>query len=265
MLKDRGYNFSVYAEKPLRRRVEYILDHFKFKTVEALIEHLINKPDFADQIASEVTVSFSEMFRDPSFWIAIRDDILPKIFAEKNIIKIWHTACSSGEEVYSMVILLREMGLLDKAEILATDINKKNLHIARQGKYSAQKMDLNQENCSRVMPGLELKKYYTKERKTVSMKDPFIKSVSFKTHDLLEDPLFDQFDLIFCRNVMIYFDAKLKHRILIRLFKSLRDGGYLAIGAHESLIWTDITYMFTVADDEENIFRKVDPKSRLEF
>ncbi|MEN7550150.1 protein-glutamate O-methyltransferase CheR [Rapidithrix thailandica] len=252
-----GFDFKDYAISSFRRRISRIIDLYKFKSVDALINRLNSQPEFFEEFLSEITVNVTEMYRDPSFWKEIRDHVIPQILLNNNKLSIWHAGCSSGEEVYSMCILLEEMGLLDKANVIATDIDTAIISRAKQGKISKKNMVLNDKNYHRFGGNSSLDKYFDEDRESYTLKSDLLNKVSFRKHDLVKGFVFSKFDLVLCRNVMIYFNQTLQNNVLYKLHESLFKYGYLAIGSKESLIWCDIANKFLVVNNEEKIYRKI--------
>ncbi len=251
------YDFSNYAMSSFKRRIQRVLELYKFNSVEALIRKLSEEPRFFKEFLSEVTVNVTEMFRDPSFWRELRDHVLPNILLNHNTISIWHAGCSSGEEVFSMAILLKEMGMLDKSKIVATDIDTDILQKARAGVYPIKNMDLNQKNYVRFQGTQSLENYYREENGKAIMDKSLIETVSFRENNLVSSAVFSKFDLILCRNVMIYFNQTLQNNVLKMFHESLFKYGYLIVGSKESLIWCEIANKFIVVNNEEKIYKKI--------
>lgn len=251
------YDFSNYAMSSFKRRIQRVLELYKFASVDVLIKKLNDEPKFFKEFLSEVTVNVTEMFRDPSFWRELRDNIIPNILLNHNTISIWHAGCSSGEEVFSMAILLKEMGMLEKSKIVATDIDTDILSKAKSGVYSAKNMDLNQKNYVRFQGLHDLNKYYREENGKAIMDKSLVDSVSFREQNLVDSAAFSKFDLILCRNVMIYFNQTLQNNVLKMFHESLFKYGYLIVGSKESLIWCEIANKFIVVNNEEKIYKKI--------
>ena len=251
------YDFSDYAMSSLRRRIQRIIDLYSLTSVSQLLEKIESDVSFFDVFLSEVTVNVTEMFRDPSFWREIRDHVVPGILLNHDSFSIWHAGCSSGEEVISMSILLQEMGISDRVNIIATDIDKPILQKAMAREYSMKNMELNEKNYIRFQGTKSLSKYYT-ERGGKAVMDPSLtERVSYRNYDLVQGEVFNKFDLILCRNVMIYFNQTLQNNVLKRLHESLFKYGYLAVGSKESLIWCEISNKFIIANNEEKIYKKI--------
>jgi len=250
------YDFTNYAMSSFKRRIQRIMDMHKFATVDSLVKRIKEDKQFFEDFIVEITVNVTEMFRDPSFWRVLRDDIIPAIMLNHDKLRIWHAGCSSGEEVFSMAIVLKEMGLLQQATIIATDLDKEILKKAKLGKYTMKNMELNEKNYIRFQGKTSLKDYY-KEQNDYAVLDPnLVMNVSFREHDLVKGVVFNKFDLVLCRNVMIYFNQSLQNEVLKKFHESLFKYGYLVIGSKESLIWCDIANKFIVVNNEEKVYKK---------
>lgn len=251
-----GYDFRNYAMSSFKRRILRILD-LKGLTVETLLKRLIDQPSFLDEFLDELTVNVTEMFRDPGFWRIMRDEIIPGILLNHKSFKIWHAGCSSGEEVYSMAILLREMGISNDVTLYATDLDVNILEKAKSGVYPIKNMELNEKNYIRFEGKKSLKDYYKEENGKAVFDKTLVQNVTFRKHDLVIGEVFNKFDLILCRNVMIYFNQTLQNEVLKKFHESLFKYGYLAIGSKESLIWCDVANRFIVVNNEEKIYKKI--------
>ncbi len=257
-IKDKfNYSFKDYAMSSFRRRIKRMLDLYKLQTVDELIHILNTKEGFFEEFVSELTVNVTEMFRDPTFWRVLREHIIPNIMLNHNKISIWHAGCSSGEEIVSMAIVLDEMGILDKAKIVATDIDRSIIAKAKEGRYPLKHMEVNRKNYLRYQGKYSLEKYYTEVGSEAVMNKALLENVSYRKHDLVQGGVFSKFDLVLCRNVMIYFNQTLQNQVLHRLHESLFKYGYLVIGSKESLIWCDIAHKFIVVNNEEKIYKKI--------
>ena len=251
------YDFSDYAISSLRRRIQRIIDLYSLTSVSQLLEKIERDATFFDAFLAEVTVNVTEMFRDPSFWREIRDHVIPSILLNHESFSIWHAGCSSGEEVISMSILLQEMGISDQVSIIATDIDKPILQKAMSREYSMKNMELNEKNYIRFQGTASLTDYYTEKNGKAIMNPSLTEKVSYRNYDLVQGEVFNKFDLILCRNVMIYFNQSLQNSVLKRLHESLFKYGYLAVGSKESLIWCEISNKFIIANNEEKIYKKI--------
>lgn len=242
------YDLSDYSDKSMSRRIFKILSDNKM-SFSKFIANLRNDKKFVEQTLKDITVNTTELFRDPTAWHTLRYRILPK-FQENKTINIWHAGCSSGQEVYSMLILLKELNLFDKAKVIATDINDDILEKAKQGLYKY-RFNINYlHNFDKVIRenpfnydehrDVPYEKYFEIDnaKDTLQVKEFLRNKVIFRKHDLVKgEPFpFVKFDLILCRNVIIYFNANLQANVLNLFHTSLYKGGTLVLGAHESIL-----------------------------
>ena len=249
------FDFSHYAMASFQRRIHRALTIYELPGVDILINRLSEDENFFNQFLKEITVNTTEMFRDPSFWRSMRDEILPQLRHLERI-RIWHAGCSSGEEVYSLSILMKEAGLDHKAQVYASDINADVLTSAREGKYSTRNLKLNAENYQRFGGLYKLDSYIRDTSGHYYFMDPaLIENVRFITHDLVSGDVITKFDLILCRNVMIYFDKTLQDKVARLFYDSLFKKGFLVIGAKESLRWSVVAKKFDVVNDNEKIYQ----------
>ncbi len=251
-----GYDFRNYAMSSFKRRMLRILE-LKSLTVESLLKKLNDQPTFIDEFLDELTVNVTEMFRDPGFWRIIRDEIIPGILLNHKQFKIWHAGCSSGEEVLSMTIVLKEMGILQDVQLYATDLDTTILDKAKQASYPIKNMELNEKNYIRYEGKGSLKDYYKEENGRAVFDKSLLQNVTFRKHDLVKGEVFNKFDLILCRNVMIYFNQTLQNEVLKKIHESMFKYGYLAIGSKESLIWCEVASKFLVVNNEEKVYKKI--------
>ncbi len=252
-----GYDFRNYAMSSFKRRMLRILE-LKNLSVEVMLRKLEENPSFINEFLDELTVNVTEMFRDPGFWRVMREEIIPGILLNHKQFKIWHAGCSSGEEVFSMAILLTEMGIHKDVTLIATDLDVNILEKAKSGSFPIKNMELNEKNYIRFQGNSDsLKKYYKEENGKAILNKELLENVSFRKHDLVTGEIFNKFDLILCRNVMIYFNQTLQNDVLKKFHESLFKYGYLAIGSKESLIWCEIANKFIVVNNEEKVYKKI--------
>ncbi|MBT1702802.1 CheR family methyltransferase [Chryseosolibacter indicus] len=252
-----NYDFRNYAMSSFKRRVLRIME-LKKLNVETLLKKFNDSPMFINEFLDELTVNVTEMFRDPSFWRVMREEIIPAILLNHRQFKIWHAGCSSGEEVMTMCIMLKEMGILHDVSIIATDLDVNILERAKSATYPIKNMELNEKNYIRFQGSAPtLKDYYKEENGYAVFNKDLLTNVSFRKHDLVLGDIFNKFDLILCRNVMIYFNQSLQNDVLKKFHESLFKYGYLAIGSKESLIWCDYANRFIVVNNEEKIYKKI--------
>ena len=246
--KSSAYDFSDYSTNSLRRRLVKVLKEYK-TDFTALLAKIRTEPDFLESVVKLITVNTTELFRDPIVWRKMLTQILPR-FKDLTTINIWDPGCSTGQEVYSMLILLDHLHLLDRSNVCASDINTDVIKIAREGTY---RYRFNQEYVSNFREVFsqeeneegnenipDSKKYFSidEARDLIVMKEKLRKKPVYKKIDLVKDGnLFDaKFDLIICRNVIIYFNFELQNRVLKMFYDNLEAGGCLLLGLHESII-----------------------------
>ncbi len=242
------YDFSGYSEKSLKRRIAKVILDNKMD-IAGLLGEMKRSKDFIEKIVKDITVNTTELFRDPVIWHALRYKVLPR-YQNSAVINIWHAGCSTGQEVYSMQILLNEMGLLEKARITATDINSDVLTQAAKGLYKYRFNISYLDNFDKVIrenPNIPdhfemvpYEKYFEvdKTRDFIRMKPFLVDKPVFKKHDLVkEDNIFlTKFDIIMCRNVIIYFNYDLQNKVFSLFHKNMYDSGSLILGMHESIL-----------------------------
>ncbi|HEX2395436.1 MAG TPA: CheR family methyltransferase [Bacteroidales bacterium] len=242
------YDFSQYSEKSLKRRILKVLtDHSM--NITMLVSKIKSDPLFVEEIVKEITVNTTELFRDPQVWQAIRFNILPR-FKNNSVINIWHAGCSTGQEVYSMLILLNELEMLDRARVYATDINTDVMDTARLGEYKYRFNLAYLDNFDKVIKenpynyeeynDVPYTKYLEldKANDTIRLHGFLREKPVFKKHDLVTEnnTLYVKFDLILCRNVIIYFNYNLQCRVFDLFHQSLYDTGCLIMGMHETIL-----------------------------
>jgi chemotaxis protein methyltransferase CheR len=243
-----GYDFSEYSEKSLKRRLAKVLMDNRLD-LQNLLAELKKNSQFAEKIVKEITVNTTELFRDPGLWQMLRFKVLP-LFADYKVINIWHAGCSTGQEVYSMIILLNELGLLDKAKIFGSDINTDVLEIAKRGLYKYRFNIGYLDNFDKVIKenpynyekyvDVPYSKYFEidKVKDYIKMHDFLTEKPVFKKHDLVKDPnvFYSKFDIIMCRNVIIYFNYNLQNKVFNLFYQNLYEKGYMVLGMHETIL-----------------------------
>lgn len=254
-----GYDFTEYAEASVVRRITRFMKTNKIGTVEELSEILLSDEDTFARFVLEFTVNVTEMFRDPSFYKSLRENVLKRL-ATYPTIKIWIAGCSTGEEVYSIAILLKEEGLLDRSVIYATDINQRALQVARDGVYGMNLLKSYTANYQKAGGKSSFSDYYTAKYDSAMIDKSLKKNIVFSIHNLAVDTSFNEFQLILCRNVLIYFNQKLQNRVINLFYDSLGAFGYLALGSKESLLFSEKQKEFTDVDKREKIYRKESKK-----
>jgi chemotaxis protein methyltransferase CheR len=250
-----GYDFSEYSNASLKRRILRIIEKDQFDTVSQLRTKLENSPGFLKYVVEEITVNVTEMFRDPSFYRFLRKDVIPKMEG-KPLIRIWHAGCSTGEEVYSMAILLKEANLLDRSLIYATDINPDVLEQAGSGIFPMSQMKLYSQNYLASGGVHDFSSYYIANYGQVKFSEELRKKMIFSTHNLVSDRSFNSFDLVMCRNVLIYFNKDLQDKVFSLFDESIDLLGYLALGSKETIRFSAIQHKYKQLA-QEKVWQKV--------
>ncbi|SDM43497.1 chemotaxis protein methyltransferase CheR [Catalinimonas alkaloidigena] len=250
-----GYDFRGYARASIYRRVRRFLSNQPIASVDLLRQQVYHDPYFFERFLQEITVNVTEMFRDPSFFRALRTDVLP-ILSTYPFIKIWDAGCSSGEELFSLAILLHEAGLLNRTKIYATDINQKVLRQAKEGIFPASQIAAYTSGYYAAGGKQEFSSYYVSNYGSIKFHSYLLTNVVFYPHNLATDSSFNEFHLILCRNVLIYFSRPLQERVFRLFDESLVDLGYLGLGKKETLALSDIQRHYSPVDKENRIYRK---------
>ncbi len=251
-----GYDFSEYSRASFKRRVNRICLIDRFTSFAELRYTLINEPEYLKRFIEEITVNVTEMFRDPYFFKALREKILPQL-GTYPLIRVWVAGCSTGEEAYSMAILLKEANLYHKCLLYGTDLNPSVLESARAGVFPLQQMKLYSENYMLSGGKRDFSDYYTANYDSVVFDKSLKEKLILSTHNLVSDSSFNSFQLIICRNVLIYFDRGLQERVFRLFDNSLENLGFLALGAKETLRFSKLDKNYQQIDDQR-IWKKTD-------
>jgi chemotaxis protein methyltransferase CheR len=254
--KRHGVDFMCYEPKSLKRRFTRILHLYKLTSSAELWMKVLREPTFIHEMVNEITVGLTSMFRDPELWKWLYKELIQN-FATRRDIKIWHAGCSTGEEIYTMGIVLKEAGLLGRAQALATDINTDAMATAQKGVYHKIKTVEYAQKYSGYHKGGDFSKYYTNQDMHVTMHKELINHVQFQPHNLVTEPMNRKFDIIFCRNVMIYFDQQTKVKLLKQFHACLNPGGLLIIGFFDSIVPLIDKGMFNYNEIDLRVFRKI--------
>jgi chemotaxis protein methyltransferase CheR len=251
-----GYDFGGYHETSFKRLVNMILAKYGIPTISRLQDEILQKPDFFARVLPDLTVTTSEMFRDPGFYQAFREEVIP-FLKTWSAFKIWHAGCSTGEEVYSLAILLKEAGLYDRAVIYATDINPSALKTARDGIYPVTQIQRDTKNYIAAGGRESFSSYYMASYDAVRFDPELRKNILFAAHNLVVDDVFCEAHVILCRNVLIYFDRDLQARVLGLFSRSLAYKAYLCLGSNETVQFIQGGQEYQTVSDQQKIFRKV--------
>ena len=249
-----GFHFSDYSPASLKRRVSRIMSLQKLSVFE-LRDRLTNNPDFFQQFVREITVNVTEMFRDPNFYKTLKAVVLPYMASFPKV-NVWHAGCSTGEELYSFAILFKEANLYERSFFYGTDLNADVLEKAKDGIYELPKMKVNAENYTQTGASNTLSDYYTAKYEAASLHHSLKKNVLFSTHNLVTDGVFNEFQLISCRNVLIYFNLELQLKVIDLFYRSLANFGFLCLGAKETLRTEDLK-RFKIVDKHNRIYQKI--------
>lgn len=249
------FDFSGYAKASLKRRIARVLllKHFDFYDLK---HALINDPRFFSNFMDEITVNVTEMFRDPSFYKALNTQVVPYL-SSFPYIKVWSAGCSSGEEVYSLAILMEKHGLKNRSLIYGTDINSVMLKQAGKGIYNYQNVKTYAGNYNLAGLTGSLTEYFTTKYEAAVIRNELKKNTFFASHNLISDSVFNEFQLICCRNVFIYFEAGLQEKILGLFYDSLCPLGFLCLGTKENIRLEVSKEKFKKVDAKENIYQKI--------
>lgn len=250
-----GYEFGGYAQSSLERRIRSVLSKFRMNDFCTLMNRILQEPDFFRNILPLLTVTTSEMFRDPPFFQALREEVIPllKTFPSLNV---WIAGCSYGQEAYSLAILLEEEGLLSRTVIFATDLNPLALKAAREGIFPVDTIQQYTRNYVEAGGLKAFSEYYTADYGYARMASHLKDNMVFSEHNLGTDGVFSEMNLILCRNVLIYFDKKLQNRVLNLFRESLRFHGFLGLGSKENLRFSNQAVFFDTVNAKQKIYQK---------
>lgn len=248
------YDFRQYSRSSMRRRLEQALIKFDLKNISQIQEKILHEPDFFPKLIAYLTVNTTEMFRDPGYFLSLKENVFPMLNTFPSI-KVWIAGCSTGEEVVSLSILLKEAGL-KKYLIYATDINPMNLEVAKRRIYPLETIQKASRNYRLAGGEACLSDYYSEAYDSVRFDESLYQNVVFSDHSLSTDAVFSETHLISCRNVLIYFDRPLQERVFHLFRESLIRGTYLGLGNKETIMFSDIRDSFEVIDQQNRIFRK---------
>lgn len=234
LLEFYGYDFNYYARDSLKRRLCRIYRLEKFPSAEAFRNKIRMESNYLETLIDRITVNVTEMFRDPDFFRELRENVLPS-FASFDKINVWHAGCSSGEEVYSLAILLHEADLLERTQITATDINRIVLRKARAANYSKNLLPIFAQNYDKAGGKQDFAQYCNESENGATIKEFIRNKVGFAAHNLANDNMIGTFHLIVCRNVVIYFDRKLREKVFELFDSSTIPGSFIALGSKETI------------------------------
>jgi chemotaxis protein methyltransferase CheR len=250
-----GYDFRSYARASIGRRVRQFLTLKRLATPAELIPLVLRDEDCFSEIAQHFSICVTEMFRDPFFYKSFRANVVP-VLRTYPFVKLWHAGCATGEEVYSMAILLQEEGLYERATLFGTDFNDHALETARKGIYAAERLKDYTRNYQEAGGALSFAEYYTAQYQSAALQAALRERVTFANHNLVTDTVFGEMQVVCCRNVLIYFNEELQNRVLQLFRDSLVRGGFLCLGTKEDLRFTAVADDFEAVDAKARIFKK---------
>jgi chemotaxis protein methyltransferase CheR len=251
-----GFDFRSYAYSSLKRRLWKRIQAEGLDTVSELQDRVLHDPSMMEKLLLDLSINVSAMYRDPTFYKAFREKVVP-VLRTYPFVRVWHAGCSTGEEVYSMAILLEEEGLYDRSRIYATDINEVVLQTAKNGIYPVEKMQEYTQNYIRAGGTRSFSDYYVAKYDAAIFSSSLTRNVVFSQHNLVTDRSFAEFNVILCRNVMIYFDRKLQDRVHSLFYESLVQLGFLGLGSKESLKFSKYESCYEEVDARDKIYRRV--------
>jgi len=256
IFKRWGYDFRSYARASLNRRVALRLSITGLERVSEMIPLALHDQTFFESFLADMSVTVTEMFRDPSVFKKIRETVIPKLRTYSRI-NIWHAGCATGAEVYSMAILLQEEGLLERCRIYATDYNNRSLSSAKKAVFPINLIETYSENYIKAGGKSSFSDYYQVGYDSACMVKALRNRITFANHNLINDGVFAEMNLVMCRNVMIYFDRDLQNRTLRLFSDSLVSRGFLVLGTQESLSYSDCNHEYESFEHKERIYRRL--------
>ena len=250
-----GYDFRSYARASIKRRILHMLSLSGHKNISEMQHQLLYDTDFFDKLLLSFSINVTEMFRDPKFYKSIREKVIP-VLKTYPFLKIWHAGCSTGEEAYSIAILLKEEGLQEKSQIYATDFNEMVLKKAKEGVFSVDRIKEYTFNYQKAGGKESFADYYTARYELAKIDNSLKKNIVFADHNLTTDSVFGEMNMIMCRNVLIYFNKELQDRALNLFHNSLAHFGFLCLGSKEDLRFSAHKDDFDEFVAKEKIYRK---------
>ncbi len=251
-----GYDFRSYVRASLKRRILNRMKAERLPSITALLEKVLHEQGFLERLLNDLSIRMTEMFRDPSFFAAFRNEVVP-LLRDLPEIRIWHAGCATGEEVYSMAILMCEEGLAEKTTIYATDMNEKALIAAQKGAFPLKKMQQYTKNYLKAGGKKAFSEYYTTDHQFAYFHPNLGENFIFAQHNLVTDGSFNEFHVILCRNVLIYFDGELQQQVHSLIHDSLADGGFIGLGSKETLLFMPKRMKYEEFHPHEKIYRKL--------
>lgn len=251
-----GYDFTEYAESSVKRRITHFMNGRRIGSCDELQAVILDDEAVFEEFVQEMSVTVTEMFRDPAFYKEIREKVTVRL-ATYPVIRLWIAGCATGQEIYSMAILLKEEGLLDRTIIYATDINQRSLMAAKEGMYSLEHMRVYTNNYQLAGGKGSFSDYYTAKYNAALFDKSLRNNVVFSPHNLVTDQSFNEFQFIICRNVLMYFNQQLQSKVINLFNESLCTFGFLGLGDKESLLFSGRKDHFEKIDGIQKIYMKI--------
>lgn len=257
-LRERGYpDFANYALTSLKRRLELVIEEFGLHDTDTLINKINYDDDFPDKVAHAISVETTELFRDPSMWRMLRDEIFPELFCKASEVVFWLPGCSSAEDLAALLILLRESGLCDKSVVSLTAVSRVSLDNIKQAGFSKNKLEVSEANYKKFQGSGNLSDYLITTGESLTWKSDLLAGVKYEVQKSALEDYPGNIDCIIYMDKMIYFNPSLSSKVLNKIHISLSAGGYLVTGSGESPAHSPVLDFFRQADQNEKIFRKV--------
>ena len=249
-----GYDFRNYSKAHVKRRLLNRLSASKLNSISEMQHKVLHDPKYFEILLRDLSINVTEMFRDPGFYLALRKEVIP-ILKTYPFFKVWHAGCTTGEEVYSFAVVLKEEGIYDRAQIYATDFNHDVLDVAKKGIYPIDRIKEYTSNYQAAGGTQSFSDYYMANYNSVIYDQSLKKNLVFAQHNLVTDSVFAEVNLIICRNVLIYFNKELQNRVINLFHDSLINGGYLGLGSKETLQFTSKATKFDIVNGNEKIYK----------
>nr|WP_320191609.1 protein-glutamate O-methyltransferase CheR [uncultured Desulfobacter sp.] len=250
-----GHDFRQYARASVHRRIHNVKTQAGLECISQLIPMVLHDPSFFERIIGEMSITVTTMFRNPGLFLVLRQKVLPYLKSYPSL-KIWHAGCATGQEAYSLSILLKEENLSKRTVIYATDFNDDALNTAKKGIYDIKDVKNFTQNYQAAGGRRSFSEYYHAEYGAMKLRQSLKEPITFANHNLAIDGVFSETQLIMCRNVLIYFNKKLQDRVLNLFYESLAENGFLCLGRRESLVCATIRDKFVVLDEKHRVFQK---------
>lgn len=256
LLDQYQLDLNEYSEASVRRRITKMMNDLDLKTTEQLSSYLLNRPNGKNEFLQKFTVNVTEMFRDPSFFDFLKTNIFPKLEKLESI-NIWSAGCSSGEETISLAILLHEAGILDRCDIIGSDISRAILKKAKSNVYPGRNVKGYAKAYEQANGKGKLDDYYVSSGDNISFEPYLMEKINYQPINLMNGIFYRHFDLILCRNVLIYFQASLQNKVLDNFYRALKPEGHLGLGSKESILFYQKRENFQEINGENKVYRKL--------